>query len=425
MKPIIRVENLSKQYVIGARRTPYRTLRDSITEALRSPFMRFKQDRNSEENKIWALKDVSLDIKPGEVVGLIGRNGAGKSTLLKILSRITEPTTGEAKLYGRLGSLLEVGTGFHAELSGRENIFLNGAILGMRRREIERKFDEIVAFAEIEKFLNTPVKHYSSGMYVRLAFAVAAHLQPDILLVDEVLAVGDAAFQKRCLGKMNEVASEGRTVVFVSHNMGMISHLCNRGTVLSGGRVVFDGRATEAVEFYNHSLLETNGSRNGAPPHVIFQASPEDEKRDFVITKIEILDLDGKPKPLVSTWDDFVVRYHFVCKRKVQRGAVILHLYTFDGSRVLVLSTQPDGTLPLEFSVGEHCVECVIEQLPLAAGEYTVTAGLEIPQTDSLFWRHGLGKLVVTPRDVYGSGMAPVATRSLLAVEHSWRSRSK
>ncbi|HEY8504719.1 MAG TPA: ABC transporter ATP-binding protein, partial [Gemmataceae bacterium] len=232
MRPAIRVENLSKQYRLGETLgSPYQTLRDALAEAAKAPLRRlFRRDRpgvgGGARGHFWALKDVSFEVKPGEVVGVIGRNGAGKSTLLKVLSRITEPTAGRAEIRGRVGSLLEVGTGFHPELTGRENIYLNGSILGMNRREIARKFDEIVAFSEIEKFLDTPVKRYSSGMYVRLAFAVAAHLEPEILIVDEVLAVGDAAFQKKCLGKMQDVTKDGRTVVFVSHNLGALQHIC-------------------------------------------------------------------------------------------------------------------------------------------------------------------------------------------------------
>ncbi len=240
----IRVEGLSKQYCIGGKREEYKTLRDTLTDVLAAPFRRAGKllrnqatDAAELDETIWALKDVSFEIKRGEVVGIIGRNGAGKSTLLKILSRITEPTMGFADIYGRVGSLLEVGTGFHPELTGRENIYLNGAILGMKRAEIERKFDEIVAFAEIEKFIDTPVKHYSSGMYLRLAFAVAAHLEPEILLVDEVLAVGDARFQKKCLGKMGDVAKKGRTVVFVSHNMAAVTQLCQKAVWLEGGQI--------------------------------------------------------------------------------------------------------------------------------------------------------------------------------------------
>jgi len=248
----IRVEGLSKRYRIqqGAR-ARYGTLRDALVEAVRAPFRRRSSPGSAgNDSCIWALKDVSFEVKRGEVVGIIGRNGAGKTTLLKILSRITEPTEGWAEVRGRVGSLLEVGTGFHPELTGRENIYLNGAILGMRKAEIDRKFDEIVAFAEIEKFIDTPVKFYSSGMYVRLAFAVAAHLDPEILLVDEVLAVGDAAFQKKCLGKMGEVAAGGRTVFFVSHNMAAISSLCKRAFLLDKGVVQMDGQSERVISTY-------------------------------------------------------------------------------------------------------------------------------------------------------------------------------
>src|SRR5467141_999376 len=239
----IRVAGLGKQYQIGGDRKPYKTIRESITDMVLDPLRRLRAGLSADalngEHAFWALKDVSFEVNRGEVVGIIGRNGAGKSTLLKILSRITEPTTGEARIAGRVGSLLEVGTGFHPELTGRENIFLNGAILGMRRDEIARKFDAIVAFAEVERFLDTPVKHFSSGMYVRLAFAVAAHLEPEILIIDEVLAVGDAEFQKKCLGKMDDVSHrEGRTVLLVSHNMAAIAELSNRAIFLESGSLV-------------------------------------------------------------------------------------------------------------------------------------------------------------------------------------------
>jgi len=255
----IRVEKISKRYRLGERRARYKTLRDTLTDAVMTPFRAFNSaaSRNGNENSsnsksetFWALKDVSFEVGKGEVIGVIGRNGAGKSTLLKILSRITEPTEGYADIRGRIGSLLEVGTGFHPELTGRENIYLNGAILGMRRAEIEYKFDEIVAFAEVEKFIDTPVKHYSSGMYLRLAFAVAAHLDPEILLVDEVLAVGDAAFQRKCLGKMNDVAQQGRTVLLVSHDMTAIAHLASRCVLLEKGQVARIGPPEEVIAYY-------------------------------------------------------------------------------------------------------------------------------------------------------------------------------
>ena len=262
----IRLEKIGKCYELGGFRS-YKTLRDTLANILSLPVRimqgnrKATETRSPEERFLWALKDVSFEVERGEVVGLIGRNGAGKSTLLKILSRITQPTEGCAELHGRVGSLLEVGTGFHPELTGRENIFLNGAILGMTREEIRGKFDEIVAFAEVEKFIDTPVKHYSSGMHVRLAFAVAAHLEPENLFVDEVLAVGDAGFQRKCLGKMGEVAREGRTILFVSHNMGAIRSLCDRAILIDQGRVVLDGEASEVVSSYLASAV--SGSSEG------------------------------------------------------------------------------------------------------------------------------------------------------------------
>jgi lipopolysaccharide transport system ATP-binding protein len=269
----IRVENLSKQYRIGKRRAPYHSLRETLTNSvtelprrLVSMFQRSAVRRSEGDNTIWALKDVSFEIERGEIVGIIGRNGAGKSTLLKVLSRITEPTIGFAEIGGRVGSLLEVGTGFHPELTGRENIYLNGAILGMRKAEIERKFDEIVTFAEVETFIDTPVKHFSTGMYLRLAFAVAAYLEPEILIVDEVLAVGDANFQRKCLDKMQDVGQHGRTVVLVSHNMSAITRMCDRAILINEGTVIKDGPSTEVVGVYMSSGLATTSTREWPDP---------------------------------------------------------------------------------------------------------------------------------------------------------------
>ena len=256
----IQAEGLSKQYRLGQHRQAYRTLREELGRAARAVVGRRNEDGNG-RGTIWALADVSFEVEQGEVVGIVGRNGAGKTTLLKILSRITEPTRGYADLRGRMGSLLEVGTGFHPELTGRENVFLNGAILGMKRKEVARKFDEIVEFAGVEKFIDTPVKRYSSGMYVRLAFSVAAHLEPEILIVDEVLAVGDAEFQKRCLGRMDAIGKSGRTVIFVSHNMPTVTRLCQRAILLDRGRVVLDGRSEDVTAHYLHSDTGTSAHR--------------------------------------------------------------------------------------------------------------------------------------------------------------------
>jgi len=292
----IKVEGLSKRYRIGGQQQAYKTLREKLNETAWAPFRAAKSlvSRNgnghghAKSETFWALKDVSFEVKRGEVIGIIGRNGAGKSTLLKILSRITEPTEGYADVHGRIASLLEVGTGFHPELTGRENIFLNGSILGMKRTEINRKFDEIVAFAEIDKFIDTAVKHYSSGMYVRLAFAVAAHLEPEILMVDEVLAVGDAAFQKKCLGKMGKVAKEGRTVLFVSHHMPSIVSLCSRVVLLEAGQIMTIGETRQVVADY----LLTNIAKGGTAAWDLDNAPGDETAR---IRKIEVSDPRGKP----------------------------------------------------------------------------------------------------------------------------------
>ena len=257
---VITVENIGKRYRMGADVSGM--LRDRIADALRHPVAAL---RRKPRETFWALRDISFEVQEGEVLGLIGRNGAGKSTLLKVLSRITKPTVGHAEIHGRVGSLLEVGTGFHPELSGRENVFLNGAVLGMGRREITRKFDEIVAFAEVEKFIDTPVKYYSSGMYIRLAFAVAAHLETEILFVDEVLSVGDVSFQKKCLGKMGDVARQGRTVVFVSHNVAAVTRLCSRCMLLRDGLIVKEGRTHEVMDAYLQSELDTTAAREWQP----------------------------------------------------------------------------------------------------------------------------------------------------------------
>jgi homopolymeric O-antigen transport system ATP-binding protein len=313
----IRVDGLSKKYKIGVARQRHDTLRDAITDALTSMF-RFNgrgsasgAQCSAPSDTIWALKDVSFEINHGEVVGFIGKNGAGKSTLFKILSRITEPTIGKVEIFGRVGSLLEVGTGFHGELTGRENLYLNGAILGMKKAEIDRKFDEIVAFAEIEKFIDTPVKRYSSGMYIRLAFAVAAHLEPEILIVDEVLAVGDMAFQTKCLGKMNEVAKQGRTVLFVSHNIGAVQRLCDRVIWLQAGQVRQEGDSSEVLNSYLSDLKGNN---------VFEPVAGRDRK--FVITKVTTKGQDGREKRNFMTGENLIIELEYQCSNDF-RGALL------------------------------------------------------------------------------------------------------
>ena len=285
----IQAHGLSKKYRLGRQRHAYRTLRDELSRAGRA--LVGKSENGGRRGTIWALEDVSFDVQQGEVVGIIGRNGAGKTTLLKILSRITEPTRGYADVCGRLGSLLEVGTGFHPELTGRENIFLNGAVLGMKRGEVAGRFDEIVDFAGVEKFVDTPVKRYSSGMYVRLAFSVAAHLEPDVLIVDEVLAVGDAEFQRRCLGRMEKVGKSGRTVLFVSHNMATVSRLCERTILLEGGRIVLDGATADVTTHYLHADTGTAALRRWPDP----ETAPGDEL--VRLRSVRVVDSEQKTAP--------------------------------------------------------------------------------------------------------------------------------
>jgi lipopolysaccharide transport system ATP-binding protein len=306
---VIRTQQLGKQYRIGLLQSGYRTLRESLVDAAKAPWRMIRRSIRrqplSEDQILWALRDVSFDVHQGEVLGIIGRNGAGKSTLLKILSRITEPTTGRVQVSGRVGSLLEVGTGFHPELTGRENIYLNGAILGMRNAEIDRRFDEIVAFSEIEKFIDTPVKHYSSGMFLRLAFAVAAHLTPEILLVDEVLAVGDERFQKKCMGKMESVGKEGRTVLFISHNMNAIHRLCQRVIQLEEGRIRADGETAEVISQY------LNADRSELECKEWF--SPDQAPGDGTarLKRVRLLDRRGNPRSAFEIREPIQIEVEF------------------------------------------------------------------------------------------------------------------
>jgi lipopolysaccharide transport system ATP-binding protein len=329
MASMITVENVGKRYRIGQLQVPYSTLRESVVEAVRSPFKKLTRN-NGPEEFVWAVKDVSFEVKPGEVVGLIGRNGAGKSTLLKMLSRITEPTKGRILLYGRVGSLLEVGTGFHAELTGRENIYLNGAILGMARNEIVRKFDEIVSFAEVEKFIDTPVKHYSSGMYLRLAFAVAAHLEPEILLVDEVLAVGDARFQRKCLDKMQDVGKHGHTILFVSHNMAAITRLCPRTILLDQGRILSDGPSHQVASEYLSGGLGTTAAREWAD----ISKAPGDEIVRLLAVRVRAE--DGEVHDVMDIRKPIAIEMEFVVLEGGHDLAPNYHFFNEHGAYVFV-----------------------------------------------------------------------------------------
>jgi homopolymeric O-antigen transport system ATP-binding protein len=365
---MIRCEQLSKRYRIGERES-YKALRDVISDAAGAPFRRIRSalsngnghsvanGQSGMGNWFWALDDVSFEVQAGEVVGIIGRNGAGKSTLLKILSRITKPTRGHAEIKGRVGSLLEVGTGFHPELTGRENIFLNGAILGMRKAEIERKFDEIVEFAEIQNFIDTPVKRYSSGMYVRLAFAVAAHMETEVLLIDEVLAVGDIAFQKKCLGRMDQVARDGRTVIFVSHDMNAIQVLCQKAIHLDHGKIVGMGRASEQVVNY----LSAKSNKTG-----ICEDNPI-----RLANTLEIRQFEFSPNPVASGEPvDFVINLSAVEEIRLDELAVLI--YTSLGSRAAIIDLRnPDRTYRLNGS-GVQSIAGRIKSLPLVEGDYRI-----------------------------------------------------
>jgi lipopolysaccharide transport system ATP-binding protein len=378
----IRVENLGKRYRIGTRSARYKTLRDTLTSAVVTPFQRLSAaimtgaysnasqptSSNEQRDTFWALRDLSCNVRRGEIVGVIGRNGAGKSTFLKILSRITEPTTGSVDIYGRVGSLLEVGTGFHPELSGRENIFLNGAILGMKKVEINKRFDEIVAFAETEKFIDTPVKHYSSGMYLRLAFAVAAHLEPEILLVDEVLAVGDASFQQKCLGKISDVARQGRTVLFVSHNMGAITQLCSRALWIESGQVCLDGPPSKVVSSY---LLS---GRESAAKWVNSDSTPANVP--VRIVSAQILGRDGQPAAVVDYDKQFKIEIVYELFNRIQNFN-IRHRITDALGNILWVSWDTDTTAwkGIARDAGLYRSTCVVPPHLLGPGRYLLSVG--------------------------------------------------
>ena len=373
----IRVHDLGKKYRIGITQERYRTLRDSLVDIVKSPYLAVQSKLRSGKNNnvgvtdghIWALRNVSFDVKRGQVLGVIGRNGAGKSTLLKILSRVTEPTEGTVEIHGRVGSLLEVGTGFHPELTGRENIYLNGAILGMKRTEIDQKFDEIVAFSEVEKFIDTPVKRYSSGMYLRLAFAVAGHLEPEILVVDEVLAVGDAEFQRKCLGKMNDVAQEGRTVLFVSHNMSAILRLTQETILLDKGNVILRAPTPEAVDYYMASGYSQSGERLWDVEELPPDSAP------FRPLAIRVLDINGRVIETIRSTEPVRIEIEYVLDAPITGLRVGIYLLTMRGEFVF---TSFDTDTPQHYEQfpvrpeGHYVSQCVIPENFFNEGRYVI-----------------------------------------------------
>jgi lipopolysaccharide transport system ATP-binding protein len=420
---VIRAEGLGKKYLIGHRadRERYVALRDVLARNARSAWRKtadLVRGRTIVEGdtieEFWALKAVSFEVSRGEVLGIVGRNGAGKTTLLKILSRITEPSEGRVIIHGRVASLLEVGTGFHPELTGRENIYLNGAILGMTGAEIKRKFDDIVNFAEVEQFLDTPVKRYSSGMYIRLAFAVAAHLEPEILVVDEVLAVGDAEFQKRCLGKMDEVSrKEGRTVLFVSHNVEALLRVCKSGLLLTSGRVELRAEIAECVKRY----LSRN--RVADTSHILEFSNAE--RKDPYVTRIEVLDQQGMALPQPMTWDYVKFRIFFFSSKRITNASVVLYISTTAGTLLCLCSTSPDSGHSMSIEPGENFIDCDFPKLTLSAGSFIVGAGLAIPNVEWLYNEPHAASFHVEARDVFNSGLAPAQSRYPIPIPHIWR----
>lgn len=421
---VIRVENLGKKYIISHQQevsNRHKTLRDAIVDGTNSICSKLlnktKDDSlNSVHEDFWALKNVSFEINQGDRVGIIGRNGAGKSTLLKILSRITEPTSGRIGIKGRVASLLEVGTGFHPELTGRENIYLNGAILGMSRVEIKKKFDEIVDFAEVEKFLDTPVKRYSSGMYVRLAFAVAAHLEPEILIVDEVLAVGDVEFQKKCLGRMQNVAAEGRTVIFVSHQMSAVSHLCSSALVLKNGQVTFFGKTESAIKHYLESSTQKQqnqvGNLQGFRPT---WARP-------IITSVLILDSKGQAQNSFPLGSDITFEMTFTAREETKlkspvMGVVINHAIfgTVGG-----VNTRMTGFHLNQGSYTSATIRCILKNTPFLQGNYTADIWLGDGSIDVDMLERCLN-FQIQEVDIYETGCPPFANMGAIFLKPEWQ----
>ena len=412
-------EGLSKMYTIEHKQ---KNESGSLVGAFASGIGQlFNKEKAAQTEEFWALQDVSFEIRKGDRVGIIGRNGAGKSTLLKILSRIVKPTRGKVEYRGRMASLLEVGTGFHGELTGRENIYLNGSILGMTKKEIDSKFDEIVAFSEVERFLDTPVKRYSSGMYVRLAFAVAAHLEPEILIVDEVLAVGDASFQKKCIGKMEEVSErDGRTVLFVSHSISTVKKLCNYGILLNAGRVVEKGPIGTIVNAYeNFNLNYLNGGTDAREGFKYHNSAPAPEQ--FSIQSVLMKDAGEKIIDSCSTYQSIVFETEFYSPRDVEQGSFNLFIKTLSEITILRFGTQPDKAFHFRFKKGLNNIRLEVPRIPLPQGEYMVSIGLAVPMREWLLPSRDYFILQVEEKDVFNSAYPPLLDNSLAVTDYNWK----
>lgn len=409
----IKVDGISKAYRIGLKKQRYDTLGAAMATWIQSPFKNFRRlrslsnFRNHDDPDIfWALKDISFEVMKGDVIGIIGKNGAGKSTLLKILSRITDPTSGRIDIFGRVASLLEVGTGFNNELTGRENVYLNGTILGMTKKEVDQKFDEIVEFSGVETFIDTPVKRYSSGMKVRLAFAVAAHLESEILIVDEVLAVGDAEFQRKCMGKMQEVSvHEGRTVLFVSHQLDSMVNLCTRGAVFENGRLIYQDSIENSIGYYLKSQTSLTFTENVL------------QKLETGIISVVFFDMSGKKMDTLTTWEDYIIRIKYGAHLNVPQASFILSIKGSNNQRLIVI----DSGLEKPMHEGEHSIECILRKLPLTAGSYTINIGIGLSNSGWIYRPVDLFSINVLSADIYNIGRPPRSSRMIIAASYEWK----
>ena len=413
MLPTLQIDHLSKRYALERSSYLERKLRKLLSRSSAPSAKSSYESSEEARDHFWALKDLSFNVAEGDVVGILGRNGAGKSTLLKIISRITEPTAGRVVLRARMASLLEVGTGFHPELTGRENIFLNGAILGMRKAEIISNFDEIVAFAELERFLDTPVKHYSSGMYVRLAFAVAAHLNSEVLVIDEVLAVGDMAFQKKCLGKMNELSRVGRTVLFVSHNMAAVENLCHRGIVLEQGKLAFEGTSKDAIRYYLNSF-----SGNSHCVTNVFDLAATPERQSAALKKLEVFaDANQPVSEGLQIGSSLQARVHFELPYTTSNFNLEIGFNNAYGQRAFTAATQFAPAWVCGPRAGRQVLICNIPSLTLTPGEYSLSVWLQI-ENEEADLVNDIARIRIIESDYYGTGKVP--WNGVFVLKHRW-----